>query len=54
MAIEMEQVLALLGVHLNVSNAKLKTTLQWPVQNTMICGLNAANAVEVIGLRTMA
>jgi hypothetical protein len=54
MAIEMEQVLALLGVHLNVSNAKLKTTLQWPVQSTMICGLNATNVVKDIGLKTMA
>ncbi len=51
---EMEQVLALLGVHLSVSYAKLKTTLQWPVQSIMICGLSAANAMEDIGLRTVA
>jgi hypothetical protein len=46
LAVKMEQVLALLGVHLGVSYAKLKTTLQWPVQSTMICGLSAANAVD--------
>jgi hypothetical protein len=50
----MEQVLALLGVHLGVSYAKLKITLQWPLQNTMICRLSATNAVEDIGLRTVA
>jgi hypothetical protein len=50
----MEQVLALLGVHLGVSYAKLKTTLQWPIQSTMIYGPNAANVVEDIGLRIVA
>jgi hypothetical protein len=49
----MEQVLALLGVHLSVSYAKLKTTLQWPVQRKMICGLSAANVVD-IGLKIVA
>jgi hypothetical protein len=54
MAIEMEQVLALLGVHLGVNYAKLKTTLQWPIQSTMICGSNVANVAEDIGLKIMA
>jgi hypothetical protein len=50
----MEQMLALLGVHLGVSYAKLNTTLQQHVQSTMICGLNATNVVKDIGLKTMA
>ncbi len=54
LAVEMEQVLAFLGMHLGVSYAKLKTTLQWPVQSTMICSPNAANVGGNIGLRTMA
>jgi hypothetical protein len=37
LVIEREQVLALLGMHLGVNYAKLKTTLQWLIQNTMIC-----------------
>ncbi len=51
---KMEQVLTLMEVHLGVSYAKLKTTLQWPIQNIMICGLSAANAVEDTWLRTLA
>jgi hypothetical protein len=47
----MEQVLALLEMHLGVGYAKLKTTLQWPIQSTMICGPSVANVVEDIGLR---
>jgi hypothetical protein len=50
----MELVLTLLGVHLGVNYAKLKTTLEWPVQSTMIYGPNAANVAENIGLRTAA
>jgi hypothetical protein len=42
------------GVHLSVNDAKMKTILQWLIQSTMICGLIVANAMEDIGLRTMA
>jgi hypothetical protein len=54
MGVKMEQVLTLLGVHLGVSYAKLKTMLQWHVQSIMICGLSATNAVEDIGLKIVA
>jgi hypothetical protein len=47
-------VLVFFGVHLGVNYAKLMTTLQWPIQSTMICGPNAANVVEDIGLRIVA
>ncbi len=46
--------LALLGVHLGVNYAKLMTTLQWLIQSTMICGPNATNVVENIGLKIVA
>jgi len=54
LTIGMELMLALLGIHLGVSYAKMMITLQWPVQRTMICGPNVTNVVEDIRLRTMA
>jgi hypothetical protein len=51
---EMELMLAFLGVHLGVNYAKPMTTLEWPVQSTLICDPNARNVVEETGLRIVA